>query len=174
MANVILGLLLLRPMSLYDLLRAFEAGVSLFYSASSGSLKRALDGLLASGRVEVESVDPGSRGRKVYRVTDAGREAFGAWMRGDLTEADAETGALSRLYFLGLVDADDRDGVLRRIESRIAADLGRLEALQVSVDRAVVPDELADVATYQRATLAYGLASHRFALDWFATARAGW
>ncbi len=174
MANVILGLLLLRSMSLYDLLRAFEAGVSLFYSASSGSLKRALDGLLAAGRVEVESVDPGSRGRKVYRVTAAGREAFAAWMGGELTEPDAETAALSRLYFLGLVDATERDGVLRRIEARVAADLSRLEALQVAVDRTVVPAELADVATYQRATLAYGLASHRFALDWFAAARVHW
>lgn len=32
-------------MSLYDLIKAFEAGVSLFYGGSAGSIKRALDGL---------------------------------------------------------------------------------------------------------------------------------
>ncbi|MCE1179666.1 MAG: PadR family transcriptional regulator [Micrococcales bacterium] len=169
MSHVILGLLLLWPMSRYDLIRAFEAGVSLFYSASSGSLKRALDGLLERGLVEVESVEQGSRGRKVYRVTDAGRSAFHAWMRSELTESSAETGALARLYFLGLVEPADREAVIARITERLGDDLARLEALQAEVQQASVPTELADVATYQRATLAYGLASHRFALDWFRT-----
>lgn len=166
MANVILGLLLLRSLSLYDLIRAFESSVSLVYSASSGSIKRALDGLLARGEVEVESIDEGARGRKVYRVTPAGRAAFHAWMHGELT-GSTETAALSRLFFLGLLDAAERPGVLDRIHSRIAADLAQLEAVRAEVERFEVPPELADVAAYQRATLEYGLASHRFALDWF-------
>lgn len=104
MANVILGLLLLSPMSLYDLLQAFGAGVSLVYSASSGSIKRALDDLVARGLVEVDQVRPGARGRKVHRVNDAGRQAFETWMRSELTEPDSERAVLSRLYFLGLLD----------------------------------------------------------------------
>ncbi len=168
MAHVILGLLLLRPMSFYDLIRAFEAGVSLFYSASSGSIKRALDLLLTRGHVEVEALQQSARGRKVYRVTDGGQSAFRAWMLSELTESDAETASLSRLFFLGLLDASERGAVLAHIESRIAGELARLEALKVTVDRSEVPPELADVATYQKATLAYGIESHRFALDWFA------
>ena len=66
MAHVILGLLLIAPQSLYGLVKAFEAGVSLFYSASSGSIKRALDGLLAQGLIEVASVEP----RVFYRWLD--------------------------------------------------------------------------------------------------------
>ena len=53
MSHVILGLLMLWPQSLYELTKNFEAGVSLFYSASTGSIKRALDGLLADGRIAV-------------------------------------------------------------------------------------------------------------------------
>lgn len=49
-AKVVLGLLRLRPMSLYDLVQAFGAGVSLFYSASAGPIKRALDDLVARAR----------------------------------------------------------------------------------------------------------------------------
>lgn len=167
MAHVILGLLLLRPMSLYDLIRAFEEGVSLFYSASSGSLKRALDGLLAQGKVEVQSVDTGGRGRKVYRVTDEGQAAFRSWMLAGAPGASTETAVLARLFFLGLVAEGERAAVLRRIEEWIQADLVRLEALQARVDRVEVPDDLAEVAVYQRATLAYGVASHRFAQEWF-------
>lgn len=165
MAFVILGLLLLRPLSLYDLVKAFETGISLFYSASTGSLKRALDTLLAQGHVEVE--EAGARGRKVYRATPAGREAFHAWLVGDLTGPSTETAALSRLFFLGLLQPEDRGAVLQRIRDRISADLAVLQALGSEIDRQDVPEELADVFRYQKATLEYGLASHRHALEWF-------
>lgn len=167
MANVILGLLLIAPQSLYDLVRAFEAGVSLFFSASSGSIKRALDTLLARGLIEVASVEPGARGRKVYRVTGAGRAEFRSWMTGALTGSDLEAAALPRLYFLGLLDPAERAGVLHRINARIDADLARLQALQQRLDGIEVADEHRDVATHQLATLDYGLAAHRFARDWF-------
>ncbi|MEV0643667.1 PadR family transcriptional regulator [Phytomonospora sp. NPDC050363] len=167
MANVILGLLLLAPQSFYDLIKGFEAGVGLFYSASSGSIKRALDGLLARGAIEVASVEAGGRGRKVYRATDTGRAEFQAWMGSEPTGSDFETAALSRLYFLGLLDADDRVPVLRGITARIESDLAELTALDARLDTQAVPPEHRDTAFHQRATLAFGIASNRFALAWF-------
>lgn len=167
MAHVILGLLLIARQSLYDLIKAFEVGISLFYSASSGSIKRALDGLLAQGLIEVDSVEPGARGRKVYRVTDAGRQEFRTWMTGELTGPDIETAALSRLHFLGLLEAEERPAVLRRIMARIERDLAELLALRDRIDTQHIPEEYHDVAIHQRATLEYGIASSRFAFDWF-------
>ncbi|MFD0856751.1 helix-turn-helix transcriptional regulator [Actinomadura adrarensis] len=167
MAHVILGLLLITPQSFYDLIKAFEAGVALFYSASSGSIKRALDNLLAQGLIEVASVEAGRRGRKVYRVTDAGREEFRAWMTGELAGPNLETAALSRLYFLGLLEPGERAPVLGRITARIESDMATLTVLDERLDAVDVPDEYCDIATHQRAALDYGIASHRFMLDWF-------
>jgi DNA-binding PadR family transcriptional regulator len=167
MAHVILGLLLIAPQSLYDLIRGFEAGVALFYSASSGSIKRALDGLLAQQLIEVASVDAGGRGRKVYRVTDAGRREFRSWMTAELVGSDLEAAALPRLYFLGLLDPVEREPVLRRIRMRIEADLVRLSDLDAHLETVDIPEDLRAVARYQRSTLDYGIASLRFALDWF-------
>lgn len=166
MANVILGFLLLRSMSYYDLIRAFEAGVSLFYSASSGSIKRALDGLHRDGLVEFEG-EPGPRGRRIYRVTEAGREAFDTWMRAEIADAHLETAALARLHFLGLLDAPSRAEVKGRIEERLLSDLAKLEAFEQHLDALEIPAEFAEIARYQRATLGYGLESTRFALEWF-------
>ncbi|MEV4217394.1 helix-turn-helix transcriptional regulator [Nonomuraea sp. NPDC049725] len=166
MAHVILGLLLITPMSFYDLIKAFESGVALFYSASSGSIKRSLDGLLARGLIEVASVE-GGRGRKVYRVTDAGREEFSAWMTADPAGPDLETAALARLYFLGLVEQSERLPVMRRITARIEAELATLTDLDERLDALNVPDEHRDLVTHQRAALSYGIASGRFMLDWF-------
>jgi DNA-binding PadR family transcriptional regulator len=166
-AHVILGLLLIAPESLYGLVKRFEAGVSLFYSASSGSIKRALDGLLSDGLIEVDGVEPGTRGKKVYRVTDAGRAEFRAWMTGEPTGPDAEAAALPRLFFLGLLEPAERAPVLRRLIARIDDDLGRLVALGRHLNTVDVADEHRDVATHQVATLDYGIAAHRFARDWF-------
>lgn len=166
MAHVILGLLILADQSLYDLVKNFRAGVSLFYSASSGSIKRALDGLLASGLIEVASVEEGSRGRKVYRVTDAGRRDFHRWMEDELSGADAENEMLSRLYFLGLVERARHDLVLGQIRRRLESDLAELTALDQRLDQQGVPEDFHEVATHQLRTLDYGIASHRFALGW--------
>ncbi len=167
MAHVVLGLLLIAPQSLYDLIKAFERGVALFYSASSGSIKRALDGLLDRGLIEVASTEAGGRGRKVYEVTDSGRREFTDWMTGELTGSDAEIAALPRLFFLGLLDAAERAPVLGRIEARIETDLAQLAGLDRALAATDVPDGYADILAHQRATLDYGIASHRFALDWF-------
>ncbi|TDD17373.1 PadR family transcriptional regulator [Nonomuraea diastatica] len=166
MAHVILGLLLIAPKSFYDLIKAFESGVALFYSASSGSIKRALDGLLARGLIEVASIE-GGRGRKLYRVTDAGREEFRTWMTAKPAGPDLETAALARLYFLGLLEHSERVPVLHRIMARIETELATLTDLDERLDTVSIPEEHRDIATHQRAALSYGIASGRFMLDWF-------
>ena len=69
-------------------------------------------------------------------------------MTGGLGGSNLESAALSRLYFLGPVDPSER---------------GPDEHL----DTVDVPEGLADVAAHQRATLDYGIASLRFALERF-------
>lgn len=167
MAHVILGLLLISPQSLYDLIKNFEAGVALLYSASSGSIKRALDVLLGRGLIEVASVESGGRGRKVYRATEAGRGEFHEWMTGELGGPDLEAAALPRLFFLGLVEAADREAVLRRIQRRAEEEVAALTGVDERIAAMDVPEGLREVLAYQRATLHYGIASGRHALAWF-------
>ncbi len=167
MAHVILGLLLIAPQTFYALIKGFESGVALFYSASSGSIKRALDSLLARGLIEVASAESGGRGRKVYRPTDAGREEFRTWMAAEPAGPDLETAALSRLYFLGLLEPAERPAVLHRVTARIEADLAVLTSLDEHLDTLDVPEGHRDLAAHQRAALDYGIAAHRFMLDWF-------
>jgi DNA-binding PadR family transcriptional regulator len=169
MSHVVLGLLLIAPQSLYGLVKAFESGVSLFYSASTGSIKRAVDGLLTHQHIEVASKQPGPRGKKLYRVTEAGRQEFRSWMTGELTGSDLETAALSRLFFLGLLEEAERAPVLRRVIARIESELGRLEALDAQLDATEIAEEHRALAEHQLATLDYGIASYRLALGWFRT-----
>lgn len=166
-ANVILGLLILKPMSLYDLVGAFRSGISLFYSASTGSIKRALDSLIADGYVEVGPAESSGRGRKAHMITPAGRQHFHDWMVSELTGGSTETAALSRLFFLGLIDADERPAVVRQIEARLEREIAELDEVREQISSQDVPEEWREAARYQRATLDYGTASYGFALNWF-------
>lgn len=165
MANVILGLLMLWPQSLYELTKNFEAGVSLFYSASTGSIKRALDQLLTSERIEVES-EGGPRGKKTYAVTDSGREEFRRWMLAEMTGADLEAAVLSRVYFLGLLEPHERAVVAGHIEQRLREELDHLERLEAQTSTVEVPEGFETIADFQLATLQFGLISCKAALTW--------
>ena len=168
MPHVILGLLMLWPQSLYELTKNFESGISLFYSSSTGSIKRALDRLLSAGHIRVASTG-GRRGKQTFEITDSGRDELRRWRHEELIGADFETAALSRSFFLGLLPAAERPEVAARIERRIATEQARLEAIRERVATDGVPEEWRDVARYQLATLEYGLASCRTARDWART-----
>ena len=169
MGSFILGLLMaLGPQTLYSLNKQFQAGPSLFYSASFGGLQSALRGLVASGHVSVAEVTASGRHKRIHAITDDGVAAFHAWIRSP-PEGDLEVGALSRLFHLGLIkDPAERrailDGIIGVIESQLA-ELERLEAFLAQTQ--AVPPEIREVVRYQVATLDYGVTAHRSGLAWF-------
>ncbi|PFG20950.1 PadR family transcriptional regulator [Serinibacter salmoneus] len=166
MQHVILGLLMLAPMSLYDLHKQFTGGASLFYAASYGSLQRALAGLVERGLVTAEAVPGSARGRRVHTVTPQGRAAWEAWMREPLTGAGAETAMLAKVYLAGLLPAEGRAEVLGVLREHAAAALADLQAFARDLDAQEVGERHAEIFRYQRATLEYGLRSHALALEW--------
>lgn len=172
MSNVILGMLLFAPQTIYDLNKQFERGVSLFYSASLGSLRSALTGLLARGHVEFDELVERGRAKKVYRITAEGRAAFFAWMSSPITGGNLETAALSKLFFLGVIeDPAERRAILSDIADRGAAELAVLEATHAEVSAVRVPPEYEAVLKFRLDTLAYGLGTTRFAAEFFARLR---
>lgn len=170
MQFVILGLLLGGPLSLYDLQKRFAAGISLFYSASSGSIQRALQHLTAAGAVVVEEADGTRRGRKVHRITDEGTRRWRTWMLAPIPQGtEAETTVLAKVFLLGRLEpASDRAGVLRTIREHVDDARRALEALAVEVDARTGDLDPATqrLFAYQRATLDYGLRSHALMRAW--------
>ncbi|MDY0908300.1 PadR family transcriptional regulator [Microbacterium sp. CFBP9034] len=167
MQFVILGLLLLAPMSLYDLHKQFSAGPSLFYSASFGSLQRALRQLVEQGLVTATDAPDSARRRKLHSPTAEGIAAWHSWMHEPIGGAHAETAMLAKVYLLGLLEpGQERDDALAALKTSVNAALAELREVARALDAEDVPAPFADVFRYQRATLDYGLRSHEFALEW--------
>lgn len=167
MEYVILGFLFFRPMTVYDLNKAFEQGVSLFYSASLGSLQVALKKLFKEGFIDfTEGVENGRR-KKVYQLNDSGRAAFFKWFHGEIPSSKLEVGILSRVFFIGhLQSMKERHAFLLTLIERVEGDLEPLKALKASLHQMSIPPEVQTTFKYQVSTLDYGIMTHEGALVW--------
>lgn len=167
MQFVILGLLMIDRMSLYDLHKQFSAGPGLFYSASFGSIQRALRQLVDAGLVTVADAPGSARRRKLHTITDAGVHVWNTWMHEPISGANAETALLSKVYLLGLLPADDdRRRVIATLTKAVESALDDLQALARRLDGQVAPSTHTNIFRYQRATLDYGIRTHQLALEW--------
>ncbi len=164
----VLGLLMMRDMTIYQLNRTFMTSLSLFYSASLGSLQVALKKLLAKNLVTCREDRTGPRIRKTYSIEASGREAFLSAMHSDIPRNKLEVTALSRLFFLGLLpDGSARETILARIVGAIGEALADLELAGTGLESLPMPADLRTVFGYQKKTLEYGIMAHRAALTWF-------
>ncbi|MCR2806596.1 PadR family transcriptional regulator [Paenibacillus soyae] len=169
MEFVVLGLLMMQSQTVYELNQSFKRGISLFYSASYGSLQAALKKLLEKGWVAYSEEVENGRHKKVYAALPAGQEAFLEWMRSETPDSKLEVTALSKMFFLGLVEGyEEKRAILKEITEKLDSALSGLEALDRELEHMDVPEPYRDIFRYQRKTLEYGIGSHRFAREWFA------
>ncbi|AHC15392.1 Transcriptional regulator, PadR family [Salinispira pacifica] len=165
---VVLGLIMLGAQTIYDMNAAVKAGISLFYSASYGSIQAAIAKLLREGKIEIADYETEGRRRKRYGILPAGREAFYEWMMSIPSGTKLEVQILSRVYFAGLLPDDDgRKHLGENIRTAINNGLEELLALEKTLDSMDVSGELQEVFRYQRATLRYGIESHTMARSFF-------
>jgi PadR family transcriptional regulator, regulatory protein AphA len=129
---VVLGLLSHGPRSGYDIKSVVDRSTRFFWAASYGQIYPELRRLEREGLIEGEDSPNGARGRRVYQLTGAGREALTDWLLGHGVTIELRDESLLRLFFadalpqeqaLGLLEARRRGHeeylrVLRAIDAR--------------------------------------------------------
>lgn len=80
MESLILGLLILSPMTGYELQQFIKKNLALICSHSAGSVQTALAKLEKEGKVTASETAQGKRRKKIFTITDAGRTAFSSWV----------------------------------------------------------------------------------------------
>ena len=133
---VVLGLLALGARSGYDIKSTVDRSTRFFWAASYGQIYPELRRLEAEGLIRGEHSPTGGRSRRVYELTDAGRQALQEWLIGPTTTIEYRDESLLRLFFadalpleqsLGLLEARKRGheeylDVLRAIDARPGED----------------------------------------------------
>jgi PadR family transcriptional regulator, regulatory protein AphA len=164
---VILGLLALRAMTVYEINKALERGVSLFYSASFGSINAAIGKLLEKGWVSGEEKVENGRNKKVFHLTPAGQQAFQDWLISDIEAEKVKDPGLTRLYFMGFAPIPERIRVLEAHIEKLRRSLESLEHIHQQSIETETPPGLEDARRFQMYTLDYGRAFYAFNIAWY-------
>ena len=99
MEFVILGLLLLKNQTIYDLNKSFSEIISLFYRASYGSLRTTLSKLKDNNMVYTLNTVENGRKKTYYEINQKGISYFYEWMESDLTSIKTSL-MNTKLFFL--------------------------------------------------------------------------
>jgi DNA-binding PadR family transcriptional regulator len=154
-----LGLLANAPASGYDLLREFEKSLANVWPATQSQLYGELNKLADAGLIEVSSIGP--RGRKEYRITDAGRDELRRWVANPADDPPFRSPTLLRVFLLGALPDEQARAHMEAMAKNSDAEIARLEQLRDSIEWSD-----GDSLFYGRAALEYGLRMNAMQAEW--------
>jgi PadR family transcriptional regulator AphA len=160
---VILGLLGLGPRTGYDVKKLTDVSTRFFWSASYGQIYPELRRLERARLVAADEPE-GARRRRVYRLTDAGREALHEWLTSDARLTfDYRDEALLKLFFSDLLEPGERLAHVRRARAQFDEVLSHFRMIAEEVE----PEREKDEARYPYFALDYGLAFMEWVVAWW-------
>ena len=162
--HVLLGMISLQPSTGYDLKRRFASTAMGVYQPSSGALYPALDRLERRGLLRSEAPPPteGGRPRRVYQLTEEGRQAHLDWVREPvLPETAPQDLGLHLLRFVMMAQVLSEGEVIAFLASLRAA----LAVFVASLEQSAGACDVAGNA-YAELAVAHGLAVYRASLAW--------
>lgn len=172
MENLILGLLMLSPMTGYELQQFIKKHLALICSHSAGSVQTALSKLVREGKVTSSKTSQGKRLKKVFSITDMGRTAFSSWVAHPMQAGKIKNMELSRLFFAGLAKPEERLCAIRDYIRQMEDTKSALFAIRdyfYGMNKQELPARIdwAQVLRFQGYTIDYGIAAAEFEIGWY-------
>lgn len=105
--DVILGMLMKKSLTGYEIKHLLEELLSYFYKSSYGTIYPMLNRMEKEGQITKENViQEGKPNKNVYTITTKGREYFHNYLLGPIEEDSSKSDFLMRLYFGEFVGYD--------------------------------------------------------------------
>lgn len=167
MDHIILGLLLLKSRTIYQLRERINKGMDLMYSGSMGSIQAAIKKLLAHGCISYEESVENGKYKKTYSITDSGKRCFFEWINSPLETQSAKNPELVKVYFMGFSDKTNRRVNLKKYLSLLTEKYHVLESICEDAKNAKVTEENRAIIFYQLAAARYGRDFMKFNIEWY-------
>lgn len=170
MEYLILGLLILSPMTGYELQQFIKNNLSLICSHSAGSLQTALNKLLKEGKISATEIIQGKRIKKQFSITPQGKEDFAQWVSQPMNISKSKNMELSRLFFMGLAKPEERIEAVKNYLSQIQETKNTLLVIRDNfrkIKETFARPETQEVLVFQEYTVNYGIAAAEFEFDWY-------
>jgi PadR family transcriptional regulator, regulatory protein AphA len=157
--HALLGLLVDRQGSGYDLMKLFETSLVNVWPATQSQVYGELGKLADSGLLAVAAEGP--RGRKEYSLTESGREELRHWLIDVEPTRVHRSDMLLRVFFLGVLTREEAHAYLVNEQTRAAQDQAALEGLKAGVDWG---EDM--ISVNGRITLEFGLRQSAMREEW--------
>lgn len=155
---IMLGFLMYREMSGYDLKQCMLKSTSNFFDASFGSIYPALKKMESRGDVVAREVVDGGKFKKLYSISEQGKETFMEWLEQPISFSRTKQDHLVHVLFFNFLSQEKR---IRQLQLLIE------QAETVLTGLALQEEEIRSKAgTYGYATLQYGLSYYQFVINW--------
>lgn len=165
--HAILGLLMQRPASGYDLKKAFDSSLQHFWPADQSQIYRTLARLAEQGLLDVQRVEQTERpDRKVYQVTPAGQTELRRWLAGPVPPPEPRSAPLVQIFFAGQLSNDEVAAKFAEIAALMRANLARLDGLRDVINRRIETVGTPRDAFFWMQTLDLGEQMAETQLDW--------
>lgn len=106
--HAILGFLNYKPLSGYDLKKIFDTSVRHFWTADQSQIYRTLNQLTERGLAEMDVIEQNDRpDRKVYTITEAGREELQRWLLSPIDSHMPHNAELIQVFFAGQLSDEE-------------------------------------------------------------------
>jgi len=200
MDKLLLGLLMLKRHTAYEIRTIISMNFSDMCSDSMGSIQAALKKLSAAQMVTFSEYVEKGVNKKRYSITDVGREALMEWLQVPADMSEAKNQEIGKLLFMGVLPAEKRlpiiDAIIENLQIELAGVLAYedflISGIPESIERAVQewqvdseylqgiinatqnPDALKsadEIARFEMYALQYKSAGLQFNIDWFKALR---
>ncbi|MCP4141743.1 MAG: PadR family transcriptional regulator [Chloroflexi bacterium] len=165
--HAILGFLSFKPLSGYDLKKAFDNSVRHFWTANQSQIYRTLAKMTDDGLLSKEVIEREERlAMKIYHVSKEGRDELHKWLSSPLPQQNMREAFLIQIYFGGLLDDEELLALLRH-------------ELKATEEQMAIFDQIYQFSTGKTSqaedprafflsmlTLDYGIKSGQAMLDW--------
>lgn len=155
---IILGFLMRREMSGYDLKLYMAKSTSNFFDASFGSIYPALKRLETKGQISSREVVDCGKYKKLYSITDTGKICFRNWLEQPIEFAKTRLDHLVKVFFLGFLP---KEMAMQELQSLIPEVETVLSNLKESQPKIKVKTDM-----FQYSTLIYGIHYYQFIINW--------
>ena len=167
--HILLGLLR-EPATGYDLKNEFSENVRHFWSAELSQIYPMLK-RLEQRRMLRSRLEPSPKGpnRRVYTLTDEGREELLRWLRGGPAVGAERFAYLAQLYFMDAIgDIHETRAFMSALRDRLSHWLEQLWAVEREVIAAhgAAPEHYSDAGFHRFAALRMGIHSIRSKVSW--------
>lgn len=170
MEYVILGLLLQRAMTGYDISCFVRNNLSMICSGSAGSVQAALKKLVNERKLEYHECVENGKNKKTYQITKLGEEEFMIWVQNPMQISKVKNMELSKLFFMGFAEKEKRKESIHAYVEQLKETKMTLTLISEAIKHQTggkIQDAEEEMSKYQLYTLQYGIDAAEFEMNWY-------